>query len=97
MPLLEAIGLTPTGKKFTVATAFICNEQATTYRWVLQQIKHLYFSLAMSTGNELVVNDGESLVIITDRESGLMPMIEDVFSKSYHMLHLGSLMAPGTN
>ncbi|KAI5658899.1 hypothetical protein M9H77_27692 [Catharanthus roseus] len=27
MPLLEAVGMTPTGKNFTVATAFMCNEQ----------------------------------------------------------------------
>ncbi|KAI5680830.1 hypothetical protein M9H77_02057 [Catharanthus roseus] len=32
MPLLECVGMTPTGKNFTVATAFMCNEQATTYR-----------------------------------------------------------------
>ncbi|KAI5669377.1 hypothetical protein M9H77_19230 [Catharanthus roseus] len=47
MPLLECVGMTPTGKNFTVATTFICNEQATTYRWVLQQIKHLYFASAI--------------------------------------------------
>ncbi|KAI5678118.1 hypothetical protein M9H77_09068 [Catharanthus roseus] len=35
MPLLEAVGMTLTGKNFTVATAFMCNEQATTYRWIL--------------------------------------------------------------
>ncbi|KAI5655575.1 hypothetical protein M9H77_32762 [Catharanthus roseus] len=32
MPLLEAVGMTPTGKNFTMATTFMCNEQATTYR-----------------------------------------------------------------
>ncbi|KAI5666830.1 hypothetical protein M9H77_16683 [Catharanthus roseus] len=32
MLLLETVGMTPTGKNFTVATAFMCNEQATTYR-----------------------------------------------------------------
>ncbi|KAI5662688.1 hypothetical protein M9H77_22011 [Catharanthus roseus] len=47
MPLLEAVGMTPTGKNFTVATAFMCNEQATIYRWVFQQIKHLYVTYAM--------------------------------------------------
>ncbi|KAI5663566.1 hypothetical protein M9H77_22889 [Catharanthus roseus] len=26
MPLLEAVGMTPTGKNFTIATAFMCNE-----------------------------------------------------------------------
>ncbi|KAI5678142.1 hypothetical protein M9H77_09092 [Catharanthus roseus] len=49
MPLLEVVGMTSTGKNFTVATTFMRNEQTTTYRWVLQQIKHLYFSSAMST------------------------------------------------
>ncbi|KAI5658714.1 hypothetical protein M9H77_27507 [Catharanthus roseus] len=44
MPLLECVGMTPTGKNFTVAKTFMCNEQATTYRWVLQQIKNLYFT-----------------------------------------------------
>ncbi|KAI5650193.1 hypothetical protein M9H77_36198 [Catharanthus roseus] len=33
LPLLEAVGMSPTGKNFTVATAFMCNEQATTYQW----------------------------------------------------------------
>ncbi|KAI5669476.1 hypothetical protein M9H77_19329 [Catharanthus roseus] len=49
MPLLEVVGMTPTGKNFTVASAFMRNKQATTYRWVFQQIKHLYFSNTMST------------------------------------------------
>ncbi|KAI5656402.1 hypothetical protein M9H77_25195 [Catharanthus roseus] len=64
--------MTPTGKNFTVATAFMCNEQATTYRWVLQQIKHLYFTSAMSNGQGSAINEGEPLVVLTDRESGLM-------------------------
>ncbi|KAI5669153.1 hypothetical protein M9H77_19006 [Catharanthus roseus] len=35
MPLLEAVGMTPTGKNFTVVTAFMRNEQGSTYKWVL--------------------------------------------------------------
>ncbi|KAI5675584.1 hypothetical protein M9H77_06534 [Catharanthus roseus] len=50
--LLEVVGMTPTGKNFTVASAFMRNEQAMTCRWVLQQIKHLYFSNTMSTENQ---------------------------------------------
>ncbi|KAI5676745.1 hypothetical protein M9H77_07695 [Catharanthus roseus] len=73
MLLLEAVGMTPIGKNFTVATAFMCNEQATTYRWVLQQIKHLYFTSAMSNGQGSITNEGEPLVILIDRESGLLP------------------------
>ncbi|KAI5667089.1 hypothetical protein M9H77_16942 [Catharanthus roseus] len=42
IPLSETAGMSPTGKNFTVATAFMCNEQDTTYRWILQQIKHIY-------------------------------------------------------
>ncbi|KAI5657659.1 hypothetical protein M9H77_26452 [Catharanthus roseus] len=49
---LKQTRMTPTGKNFTVAIAFIRNEQAMTYRWVLQQIKHLYFSNTMSTENQ---------------------------------------------
>ncbi|KAI5683635.1 hypothetical protein M9H77_04863 [Catharanthus roseus] len=36
MPLLEDVGMTLTGKNFTLAIAFMCNEHATTYKWVLQ-------------------------------------------------------------
>ncbi|KAI5650440.1 hypothetical protein M9H77_36445 [Catharanthus roseus] len=104
MPLLEAVGMKPTSENFIVAIAFIRNEHDTTYRWVFEQIKHLYVSSAMPTGNESIINYGEPIVIITDRESGLMPVIKDVFSKSYHMLwlkmkrsQLGSSMAPGKN
>ncbi|KAI5653113.1 hypothetical protein M9H77_30300 [Catharanthus roseus] len=57
MPLLEVVGMTLTSKNFTEATAFMVNEQATTYRWVLQQIKHLYLLNAMSTENQEDVCD----------------------------------------
>ncbi|KAI5662279.1 hypothetical protein M9H77_21602 [Catharanthus roseus] len=55
------VGMTPTGKNFTVATTFMCNEQATTYRWVLQQIKHLYCTSAKSNGQSSIINEGEPL------------------------------------
>ncbi|KAI5661225.1 hypothetical protein M9H77_20548 [Catharanthus roseus] len=64
--------MTPTGKNFTMATVFMCNEQATTYKWLLQQIKHLYFTSAMSNGQGSAINEGEPLVVLIDRESGLM-------------------------
>ncbi|KAI5653074.1 hypothetical protein M9H77_30261 [Catharanthus roseus] len=37
MRLLEAVGITPTGKNFTVATAFMCNEQMVKNEEVAQQ------------------------------------------------------------
>ncbi|KAI5650614.1 hypothetical protein M9H77_36619 [Catharanthus roseus] len=65
MPLLEAVGMTPTGKNFIMATVFMCDEQVVTYRWVLQQIKHLYFTSAMSNGQGSIINQGEPLVLKT--------------------------------
>ncbi|KAI5672248.1 hypothetical protein M9H77_12612 [Catharanthus roseus] len=67
--------MTPTNKNFIVATAFMRNEQATTYRWVLQA--HI-LSSAVSTGNEPDGNAHEPCVIITDRECSLMPVIKEI-------------------
>ncbi|KAI5682864.1 hypothetical protein M9H77_04092 [Catharanthus roseus] len=49
--------------------------------------KHLYFSSAVSTGNEQDGSAHDSCMIITYRESGLMPVIEEVLSRgiSYAM------------
>ncbi|KAI5663606.1 hypothetical protein M9H77_22929 [Catharanthus roseus] len=41
MPLLEVVRMTPTGKNFTVATVFMCNEHATTYKWFIQNWKNV--------------------------------------------------------
>ncbi|KAI5664065.1 hypothetical protein M9H77_23388 [Catharanthus roseus] len=43
MLLLEAVRMTPTRKTFTVANTFMRNEKAEIYKWVLQQLKNLYF------------------------------------------------------
>ncbi|KAI5668008.1 hypothetical protein M9H77_17861 [Catharanthus roseus] len=54
MLLLEVVGMTPTGKDFTVVITFMHNEQATTYRWVLKQIKHLYFSSSIHVNQNVL-------------------------------------------
>ncbi|KAI5650607.1 hypothetical protein M9H77_36612 [Catharanthus roseus] len=36
---------------------------------------HLYFTSTMSNGHGSIINEGEPLVILTDRESGLMPNV----------------------
>ncbi|KAI5662956.1 hypothetical protein M9H77_22279 [Catharanthus roseus] len=84
MPLLEYVGMTPTGKNFTVATAFICNKQATAYRWVLQQIKHLYFTSAMSNGQGSAINEGEP--IIMDELKKARQMVKEPGSNCLHYL-----------
>ncbi|KAI5673255.1 hypothetical protein M9H77_13619 [Catharanthus roseus] len=85
MPLLEAVEMTPTGKNFTVATAFMCNEQATIYRWVLQQIKHLYFTFAMSNGQGSIINEGEPLKIMDELKKA-REMVEEPGSNCLHYL-----------
>ncbi|KAI5659727.1 hypothetical protein M9H77_28520 [Catharanthus roseus] len=46
-------------------------------------IKHLYFSSAVSTGNEEDGSAHDSCVINTDRESGLMPVADFVFGDEH--------------
>ncbi|KAI5669431.1 hypothetical protein M9H77_19284 [Catharanthus roseus] len=59
MPLLKAVGMTPTA---------------------------LIFSSPVSIGNKEDINAYELVVIFTDRESGLISVIDKVFNRSYHML-----------
>ncbi|KAI5658839.1 hypothetical protein M9H77_27632 [Catharanthus roseus] len=49
MLLLECVRMTPTGKNFTMATALICNEQATTYRWTRRRIRPDFLHYLFST------------------------------------------------
>ncbi|KAI5675912.1 hypothetical protein M9H77_06862 [Catharanthus roseus] len=83
MPLLEVVGMAPTGKNFTVATAFMRNKQATTYRWVLQQIKHLYFSNAMSIENQEHICVNETKNLIGDGNCGSRVVADFVFSDEH--------------
>ncbi|KAI5682674.1 hypothetical protein M9H77_03902 [Catharanthus roseus] len=48
MPLLEPVGMSHTGKNFSIAIAFMRNEQATTYAWVLHHLQKLYFDVPES-------------------------------------------------
>ncbi|KAI5652838.1 hypothetical protein M9H77_30025 [Catharanthus roseus] len=96
--ILKSVGMTPTGKNFTVAIVFMRNEQATTYRWVLQQIKHLYFISAMSNGQGSIINQGEPLrtfcvegVVINMSRHLVLKKIMDELKKAREMVEeLGS-------
>ncbi|XP_012858121.1 PREDICTED: uncharacterized protein LOC105977367 [Erythranthe guttata] len=73
MPLLEIIGITPVGRNYTIAVAFMSHEDADTYEWTLNCLKELL--------------DGvEPDAILTDRELGLLKALPNVFPFSYHML-----------
>ncbi|KAI5675706.1 hypothetical protein M9H77_06656 [Catharanthus roseus] len=44
------------------------------------------FTVATAFMNGSILNDGEPIVIITERKSGLMAVIDDVFKNAYHMV-----------
>nr|XP_043633774.1 protein FAR1-RELATED SEQUENCE 5-like [Erigeron canadensis] len=70
MPLVEIVGVTPTGKTFSIAHALIENEQHATYTWVLQCLR--------STLEEgFVVR-----VALTDRDLALMKAVKDVMPET---------------
>ena len=73
MSLLDIIGVTPVGKNFNVAVAFIRNASKEHYSWVLNNLKQIF--------------DGSILpnCIVTDRELGLMKALDRIFPESCHL------------
>ena len=76
MPLLVIAGHTSIGTTFIVALAFLSGEDAEDYKWVLEQVKKVYFSLALD----------DPIAIVTDREKGLIKAINDIYPQSHHCL-----------
>ncbi|KAL4558334.1 hypothetical protein LXL04_036532 [Taraxacum kok-saghyz] len=74
LPFLEIVGVTSTNKTFSIAFAFMHNEQTSNYRWTLTCLK-------------LTINNSFCpRVIVTDRDLALMKACEDVFPESNHLL-----------
>ncbi|XP_012827737.1 PREDICTED: uncharacterized protein LOC105949016 [Erythranthe guttata] len=76
LPLLEIVGVTPVGKNFTVAVAFLRHENEDHYTWVLQKLKRLFPPQTLPSA------------IVTDRELGLIKALENVFPTVPHLLCL---------
>lgn len=74
MPLVEIVGVTPTGKTFSIAMALIENERHAAYTWVLQCLR--------STLDERCV----VRVALTDRDLALMKAVKDVMPETKLML-----------
>ncbi|KAI5683397.1 hypothetical protein M9H77_04625 [Catharanthus roseus] len=74
MPLLEAVGMTLTGKIFTVATTFIQNEKAETYEWCYNSLR-IYISnlssLPLKTTNRAVSENSMLKAWIATRHNDL--------------------------
>ncbi|XP_012853005.1 PREDICTED: uncharacterized protein LOC105972586 [Erythranthe guttata] len=79
MCLLEIIGVTPVGKYFNVAVAFLRNESEEHYEWALGNLRSL-FDNGVGPG-----------VIVTHRESSLMKALDYVFPRTYHLLCLAHI------
>ena len=74
LPFLEIVGVTSTNKTFSIAFAFMHNEQISNYRWTLTCLK-------------LTINNSFCpRVIVTDRDLALMKACEDVFPENNHLL-----------
>ncbi|XP_012842287.1 PREDICTED: uncharacterized protein LOC105962517 [Erythranthe guttata] len=76
MPLLEIIGVTPVGRNFTIAVAFMSREDEDTYAWTLRCLR------------DILPIGIEPEVILTDRDLGLLKALSKVFPHSHHMLCL---------
>ncbi|XP_012856093.1 PREDICTED: uncharacterized protein LOC105975439 [Erythranthe guttata] len=66
MPLLEIIGVTPVGRNFTIAVAFMSREDGDTYAWTLRCLR------------DILPIGIEPEVILTDRELGLLKALPNV-------------------
>jgi hypothetical protein len=74
MPLVEIVGVTSTGKTFSIAYAFITNEQEANYRWVLQCLKS-------------TLDEGFCVrVVLTDRDLALMRACQAVMPETKLLL-----------
>jgi len=74
MPLVEIVGVTSTGRTFSIAYAFIENEQEAHFRWVLQ-------CLRSTLGEGFAVR-----VVLTDRDLALMRACQAVIPEAKLLL-----------
>ena len=74
MPLVEIVGVTSTGKTFSLAYAFIVNEREANYQWVLR-------CLRSTLADSFAVR-----VVLTDRELALMRALKVVMPEAKQLL-----------
>lgn len=75
MPLVELIGVLPTGQNYHIAFIFLYNERTSSYVWGLKQLRVLFAECGISPG-----------VFVTDRELAEMNAIKLVFPEAAHLL-----------
>jgi len=71
MPLFEVVGLTSTEMTYTAGFAFLTREKEDNFTWALQECANL-----------LKCKKQTLKVIVTDRDTGLMNVVANIFPKS---------------
>ncbi|KAL5149610.1 Protein FAR1-RELATED SEQUENCE 5 [Glycine soja] len=75
LPLLDFIGMTPTGMTFSAGFAYVEGERVNNLVWALQRFRGLFLKRDALPG-----------VIVTDRDQTLMNAVKDVFPECTNLL-----------
>ncbi|XP_074318493.1 protein FAR1-RELATED SEQUENCE 2-like [Silene latifolia] len=75
-PLIEMVGVTPTGSSFLIACSMIPTESDVNYKWLLRKLDAILD----------VAGVASPAVFVTDRELGLISALEQVFPRAEHLL-----------
>ncbi|XP_074318254.1 uncharacterized protein LOC141655054 [Silene latifolia] len=75
-PLIEMVGVTPTGSSFLIACAMIPTESDVNYQWLLRKLAAILDATGVAS----------PAVFVTDRELGLISALEQVFPRAEHLL-----------
>ncbi|KAH1265373.1 PKS-NRPS hybrid synthetase [Glycine max] len=75
LPLLDFVGMTPTGMTFSSGFAYVEGERVNNLVWALQRFRGLFLKRDVLPG-----------VIVTDRDQTLMNAVKDVFPECTNLL-----------
>ncbi|KAH1249944.1 PKS-NRPS hybrid synthetase [Glycine max] len=75
LPLLDFVGMTPTGMTFSAGFAYVEGERINNLVWALQHFRGLFLKRDALPG-----------VIVTDRDQALMNAVKDVFPECTNLL-----------
>jgi hypothetical protein len=76
MTLINTVGLTATNETFLCGQALLAHEDTTDYVWLLEWLKKLYVTRKIPLPSS----------ITSDKESGLLPAMKQVFPEAAHLL-----------
>ncbi|XP_074277818.1 uncharacterized protein LOC141601432 [Silene latifolia] len=75
-PLIDMVGVTPTGSSFLIACSMIPTKSDVNYKWLLRKLDAILDATGVAS----------PAVFVTDRELGLISALEQVFPRAEHLL-----------